>query len=112
MAFARTVTKDVTTSLTTVRSVSTNGDVVIGLRITNTTASAIKVSACITNTAVNYYLVGGATPSTMGADIPVGGSLVVINGDIDKVVLSAGDTIRVISSAATSCDVICSVLEN
>ena len=111
MAFARTVTKDVTSSLTTVYTFAgPSSDTIIGFRITNTTASAIKVSACLTNSAVNYYLVGGATVATMGADIAVGGSLVIINGDADKVVLTTGDTLRVISSAATSCDVIVSAL--
>ena len=112
MAFTRTLTKNVTSSLTLVHTGSAGGDVVIGLRITNTTASAIKASACVTNGGVDYYLVGGATVATMGADIPVGGSLVVINGDADKVNLISGDTLRVISSAATSADCIVSVLAN
>jgi hypothetical protein len=112
MAFNRTLTRNIGNSLTTVRTSSANGDVVIGLRITNTTASPIKVSACVTNGGLDYYLVGGATVATMGADIPVGGSLVIINGDADKVNLISGDTIRVIGSAATCCDAIVSVLEN
>ena len=112
MAFNRTLTKNVTTSQTVIRTASAGGDVVVGLRITNTTASAIKVSVCITNTAVDYYLVGGATVATMGADVPVGTSLIVANGDIDRVVLISGDVVKAVSTAATSCDAVVSVLEN
>jgi hypothetical protein len=36
--------------------------------------------------------------------------MVVISGDIDKVVLNSGDTLRVVASATA--DVIVSVLEN
>ena len=110
MAFNRTLTRNITT-VQTVRTASAGGEVVIGLRVTNITASAIKASVYITSGGSDYYLVGGATNSTMGADIAVGGSLVVINGgNIDKVVLLAGDVIKTVSSGA--CDVICSAMEN
>jgi hypothetical protein len=112
MAFARTLSKDLTTSLSKVRDASANGDVIIGMRITNTTVNSIKVSACIKASSVNYYLVGGVAPTTTGADIPPGGSLIIINGDLDKVVLVPGDQIWVISSATSSCDCIISALEN
>ena len=115
MPFNRTLTVNDAAAdvLKLVRTASANGDVVIGMRITNVTASAIKVSACITSSAVDYYLVGGPTVATMGADVPVGGSLVVINGDADKVVLNNGDTIKIKSSgAANSTHSIISVLEN
>ncbi len=110
MAFGRTLTKNVTNTLTLVHTASANGDVIIGMRVTNTTSSIIKVSACITNGGVDYYLVGGPTVATQGADIPVGGAIIIINGDIDKVNLINGDTIRVISSAAISADCIVSAL--
>jgi len=45
-----------------------------------------------------------------GATVPAGGSLVVVGGD-QKVVLEENDNIKVTSSAATSCDVIMSILE-
>jgi len=111
MAFKRTLTKNVgTTPVVAYSFGGPNSDVLIGLRVTNTTATAIKVSAAIKNGAVDYYLVGGATVATMGADVPVGGAIVIINGDIDKVVLETGDTVVVTSSAATSADVIASAL--
>ena len=110
MAFTRTLTRNVTTSTQVRAGTSANADVVIGLRITNTTAAAITASAHILSGGQTYYLVGGATTATMGADIPVGGSLVVINGDIDKVVMTTADVIKVDATGAV--DVICSCLEN
>jgi hypothetical protein len=53
-----------------------------------------------------------ADNANSGVDIPAGSSLVFIAGDADKVVLLNGDSIKLISSAATSCDTIVSVLEN
>lgn len=109
MAFQRTLARNITTA-STVRTASSGGDVVIGLRVTNTTAGSVKASAYIYDGANNYYLVGGPTNSTMGADIPVGGSMIVINGDADKVVINSGDTIKV--EASGTVDTVCSVLEN
>lgn len=109
--FKRKLSRNVTTS-TTVGSYTVAAAtqcVAIGLRITNVTASAIKASAMLNDGANDTYLVGGATNSTMGADIPVGGSMVVINGDIDKVVLETGDSIKVVASG--NADVVMSILE-
>jgi len=75
---------------------------VIGLSFANTTTSPITVSAYITASAVDYYLVKDAT-------VPVGSSLVVVGGD-QKTVLVTSDALKVISSAASSCDVVTSVL--
>ena len=83
--------------------------VVIGLRITNTTAGAVKASAMLNDATNDHYLIGGATVATMGADIPVGGSLIVINGDADKVVMETGDSIKVVATG--NVDVVMSVLE-
>lgn len=110
MPFTRTLTRNITTSTTVRSGVSANADIVIGLRITNTTASAIKASAHILSGGQTYYLVGGATTATMGADIPAGGSLIVVNGDADKLVMTTADVIKVDATGAV--DVICSVLEN
>jgi hypothetical protein len=51
----------------------------------------------------NYYLVNGAP-------IPGGGSLVVVGGD-QKVVMQAGDSMKVLSDSTSSLDVIMSVME-
>jgi hypothetical protein len=73
------------------------------MSIGNTTASPITCDVYVTSSAVNYYLVKGAT-------VPVGGSLVPIGGD-QKLCLEAADVLKVVSSAASSADVICSLLE-
>ena len=52
-------------------------------------------------TAVNYYLVSGAT-------VPVGGSLEVIQGN--RVVLIPSDILVAVASASTSADCVVSVL--
>ena len=113
----RTLTKDITTygsAGTTVRTASASGEVVMGLRITNTTASTIKVCVYITpdTDTTKYYLIGGATASTMGASVLPGQSLVVVNGDIDKVNLNNGDVIKAFTDTATCADAICSVYTN
>ena len=60
------------------------------------------MSAYVTVSAVDYYLVKNAT-------VPVGGSLVVVGGD-QKFVMVTSDVLKVVSSAAASADVITSVL--
>jgi hypothetical protein len=75
----------------------------IGLSMANTSVSPITTDAYITRSAVNYYLVKGAT-------VPVGGSLVIVGGD-QKVVLQPADILYVLNSAATSGDCFASLLE-
>ena len=75
----------------------------IGLSMANTSISPITTDAYITRSAVNYYLVKGAT-------VPVGGSLVIVGGD-QKVVLQPADILYVLNSAATSGDCFASLLE-
>lgn len=76
---------------------------IIGMTVANTTASAITVDVYVTSSAVDYYLV-------KGANVPVGGSLVPIGGD-QKVVIETGAEVKVVSSAASSADVVMSILE-
>jgi hypothetical protein len=71
------------------------------LVVANTTTSPITNDVYFTRSAVDYYLVKAAT-------VPVGGSLEVMQGN--RIVLIAGDVLKVVSSAATSADVIVSVL--
>jgi len=101
--FTSYVNKDVGTSAATVVTVgSSTQTTVIGMSCSNTTSSPVTVDAYITRSAVNYYLVKGAT-------VPVGGSLVIVGGD-QKVVLITSDALKVLSSAATSIDLVTSVL--
>jgi len=101
--FTRYLNKDVGTSAATVVTVgSATQTTIIGLSFANTTTSPITVSAYITASAVDYYLIKSAT-------VPVGGTLVVVGGD-QKTVLVTNDALKVVSSTASSCDVITSVL--
>jgi hypothetical protein len=78
---------------------------VIGVNVANTTANNITVDVQITDnsTSTTVYLIKSAI-------ITPGGALVLVGGD-QKVVLEPSDYIRVTSSAATSADVVVSVLE-
>ena len=99
--FTSYVNKDVGTSATTVVT-GTGQTTVIGMTIANTSSSPISASVYITRSGTDYYIVKNAT-------VPVGGSLVPIGGD-QKLVLVSGDVLKVVSSAASSADVITSML--
>lgn len=77
--------------------------VVIGLTVTNVTGSAISA---------NVFLNDGSANTSILTNAPVssGSSLVVVGGD-QKVVLITGDSIYVQSSAASSVDVVMSIME-
>jgi hypothetical protein len=96
--------KNVGTSAATVYTCpSSTQTTVIGLSVANTTTSPITCDAYITRSSVDYYLIETAT-------VPVGASLVIVGGD-QKVVLEVGDVLKVVASAASSADVVCSLLE-
>ena len=102
-AFTSYVNKDVGTSAATVVTVGAATQTpIIGLCCANTSASPVAVDAYITRSGVNYYIVKAAT-------VAVGGAQVLVGGD-QKVVLIVGDVLKVVSSAAASVDVITSVL--
>lgn len=100
--FKNYVAQNVGTSASTIVTASA-ATTVIGMTVANTSASPITVDVYITVSATDYYLVKGAT-------VPTGGALVPVGGD-QKVVLEAGDALKVVSSASSSADVITSVLE-
>lgn len=101
--FTSYVNKNVGTSAATVVTVGAGTQTtIIGMSAANTTSSPITVDAYITRSGTDYYLIKGAT-------VPVGSSLVIVGGD-QKVVLIVSDALKVISSAATSADVVTSVL--
>jgi riboflavin transporter FmnP len=96
------VAKNVGTAASTLTTVGTATTAAIAsLIVSNTTTSPITTSVYFTRSAVDYYLVYGAT-------IPVGGSLEVIQGN--RVVLIAADVLKVINSTASSGDCVASVL--
>ena len=101
--FTSYVNKNVGTSPATVVTVGASTQTtIIGLSFANTTTSPITASAYITRSAVDYYLIKDAV-------VPVGSSLVVVGGD-QKTVMITSDALKVITSAASSADVITSVL--
>lgn len=101
--FTSYVNKNVGTSAATVVTVgAATQTTIIGLSFANTTSSPITADAYITRSAVDYYLIKGAT-------VPVGSSLVVVGAD-QKVVLITSDVLKVVTSAASSADVVTSVL--
>ena len=101
--FTSYVNKNVGTSPATVVTVgAATQTTIIGLSFANTSSSPITADAYITRSGTDYYLVKGAT-------VPVGSSLVVVGGD-QKTVLITSDALKVVTSAASSADVITSVL--
>jgi hypothetical protein len=76
---------------------------VIGMTVANVSNSNINVDVYITAGGVDYFIVKGAL-------VPVGGALVPIGGD-QKVVIEPTDTVKIVSTAASSADVNLSVLE-
>jgi putative AlgH/UPF0301 family transcriptional regulator len=104
--FKNAVSSAIGTSQTSVYTVpASTTTTVIGLTVSNITASAITVDVVLTDASAttDVYLVKGAT-------VPVGGALVPVGGD-QKVVLETTDIIKVTSDTASSADVIVSVLE-
>ena len=101
--FTSYLNRNVGTSAATVVTVGASTQTtVIGMTVANTSASAITCDVYFTRSAVDYYIVKGAS-------VPVGRTYVAVGGD-QKIVLITGDALKVVSSAATSADVIASVL--
>jgi hypothetical protein len=78
---------------------------IIGVNVANVVTSNISVSVRLTDTSATktVYLVKDAL-------ITPGSSVVLVGGE-QKIVMEATDTLQVVSSAATSADVIVSALE-
>ena len=89
--------KNVSTGGSTVTTVASSTTLAVAsLVASNTSTSPVTVDVYVTRSAVNYYIVDGAT-------VPVGGSLEVIQGN--RIILQASDSLAVVASAATSVDV-------
>ena len=98
MAFNNYTSSSVGTSPVTVHTVASGQEaVVIGLNLANVSASQITADVQI----AGVYVI-------KGAPIPAGSALSVLDG---KIIMEAADTCVVTASAASSCDVILSVLE-
>ena len=96
-----------TTSTVIYTSPSANVSTVIGLSLSNRTASnTITVSAAVLDSSNSNNVVYIVNNST----VPIGGTLVVVGGD-QKLILKANDSVQITSSANNSVDAILSVLQ-
>ena len=104
--FQRTLNNNITllASPTELRAATTTNDAIIGVRCTNTSGVSVDVTVYVKNTSTNYYII-------KGAPIPTGGSLELIDGG-SKVVLQTGDSVEAYASAATSVDIVLSVVDS
>lgn len=104
--FTRKLSRNVGTSGAAVGSytvASSTVAIVVGMTITNTTGSSLTANVYINAGGANTYI-------SSNAPIASGSSLIVGGGD-QKIVLVTGDTVYVNSSAASSLDVVMSILE-
>jgi len=101
--FERGIAKDIGTTASTLWTADSD-DAVVGIMISNTTASQILVDVYITNTLVDYYLV-------QSAPIPSGSALQLLDGGA-KVVMQNGDVLKIESDTATSADAWVSVIDS
>ena len=97
--FFRKLSSNVGTVANTIGSYTVGGSttsIVLGLALSNTSGGTINASAFVANATALTYLV-------KNAPITTGGTLIVVGGD-QKLVLEAGDYLRVQTSAADSAD--------
>lgn len=105
--FTRKLSRLVGTTATTVGSYTVPSNttaVIVGLSLTNVTSSAISANVIILDNAAQ------TTRLSVNAPISAGSSLIPVGGD-QKVVLVTGDQLQIQSSAATSIDVVMSIME-
>lgn len=87
--------KNISTGGSTVTTVSSGTLAVASLVVSNTSTSPITCDVYFTRSAVNYYLVKGAT-------VAVGGSNECIQ--VNRIILQASDVLVVVASASSSAD--------
>jgi hypothetical protein len=101
--------KTVTGIGTSANSVYTAGSgvtaTIVGLTCANITTSDCKVSVQVTDTSASV-----TSHVVKNAPVPTEGSLIVAGGN-QKIVLETGDILKVTASAASSIDVMLSILE-
>ena len=90
-------------SPTTLRAAADSDDAIIGIRCSNTSGTSVNVTVYVENSSTTYHII-------KDAPIPSGGSLELIDGG-SKVVLQSGDSVEAVASAASSIDIITSVVD-
>lgn len=103
-AFKNYATKDIGLTATVVYSPTTTGiqSTVIGMTVANTNVKPVKASVTLTIGAVTTYVI-------KDSEIPVGNALSLLGEG--KLILAQGNVLEVISSLASSLDVVMSVVE-
>ena len=104
--FERTLQQNISNnsgSPTTLRAAANSDDAIIGVRCVNTSGTSVNVTVYVENSSTNYHII-------KNAPIPTGGSLELIDGG-SKVVLQSGDSVEAVASAASSIDIITSVVD-
>jgi hypothetical protein len=104
--FKRKLSRAIGTSLTAVGSYtvpSSTSTTVIGLVVSNITASQVLITATVNDGSNDTNLI-------KDAPVPSGGAIVIVGGD-QKVVLETLDSVKVKSDTASSVDVVMSILE-
>ena len=104
--FQRTLNQNISNdsgSATELRAAANTNDAIIGVRCTNTSGSSVNITVYVRNSSTNYHII-------KTAPIPTGGSLELIDGG-SKVVLQSGDSVEAYASAASSVDIITSVVD-
>jgi hypothetical protein len=99
--FKSYLASSVTTQTSVLTAAANTQTTLIGLSLANTSTGAASVSVVLTRSASDYYVIKSAV-------VPTADALVLYGGD-QKLVMQAGDILKVTSSAAV--DVIVSVLE-
>lgn len=103
--FVRKISSNINTTSTAIGgyTVGANlGAVIVGLTISNKTAAQVTSNVEIYNGTSSYFIV-------KNAPIAAGGGLVPVGGD-QKIILQAGDSVRV--SASANVDAVLSVMES
>ena len=103
--FKRKLSRNIGATLETVGSYTvpvSNVATVIGLGVSNISGANTEVDVTVNNSTVDFYVV-------KNAPLPYGGTLVAVGGD-QKIVLEAGDGIKVKCSTG-NVDVVMSILE-
>ncbi len=104
--FERTLKEDISNnsgSPTVLRTAADSDDAIIGIRCENIAGTSVNISVYVKNGSDKYFII-------KDAPIPTGGSLELIDGG-SKVVLQSGDSVEAYASAASSVDIITSVVD-
>ena len=103
-SFKNVIIADIGTTLTTVQTTpASTVNTLIGLSIANKAVTTINVDVTLTEGGTTVYIV-------KSTEIPAGTSLVLFGGD-QKLIMEAGNILKIVSDTASSADVVMSYME-